>query len=103
MVTNNHCKGLDVLVDSKMVMERDNNGYKYWRCLDCGYQQKLRKDVLKHVERRHLHLSLSCNLCPAILASRCELRTHVKSKHGDPSILAARDHEPIISDPASFF
>ncbi len=56
-------------------------GTKIWNCTDCGYKQKLRKDVLKHIERRHLNISLPCDICPAFLSSRVELRTHIRMKH----------------------
>lgn len=79
-----------------MVMERDASGYKFWRCLDCGYTQKLRKDVLKHIERRHLSLSINCTLCPATLSSRCELRTHMKSRHGDMPVAWTDPTTPFI-------
>lgn len=56
-------------------------GQKIWNCADCGYKQKLRKDVQKHIERRHLEIHLPCPVCQSTLSSRIELRTHIRQKH----------------------
>ena len=67
-------------MNSKLFVSYDS-GQRLWNCHDCEYKQKLRKDVQKHIERRHLDISLPCQFCPSILSSRIELRTHVRTKH----------------------
>jgi len=63
-------------------MEKDAAGKTFYGCNVCNYSQKLRKDVAKHVERRHMNLSIPCPyLCGNTFCSRTELRTHIKSKH----------------------
>jgi len=74
-------KELEELVSEKLWQDRDASGKKIWVCAVCNYSQKLRKDVMKHVERRHMNLAIPCQYCPASLPSRTELRTHVKAKH----------------------
>jgi len=75
-------KELDDLVGEKIWQDTDPiTGKKFWICAVCNYSQKLRKDVMKHVERRHMNLAIPCQYCPASLPSRTELRTHLKSKH----------------------
>jgi len=73
---------LDELVGEKIWQDTDaTTGKKFWICSVCNYSQKLRKDVMKHVERRHMNLAIPCQYCPASLPSRTELRTHIKAKH----------------------
>jgi len=73
-------KELDDLVNSKLYASYES-GLRTWNCSDCNYKQKLRKDVQKHIERRHLDISLPCNFCHSTLSSRIELRTHIRNKH----------------------
>jgi len=68
-------------VNAKIWMDKDAAGRTFYICTLCSYSQKLRKDVAKHVERRHMNLSIPCPLCATTCSSRTELRTHVKSKH----------------------
>ena len=59
----------------------DQEGRKIWICLDCNYQQKLRKDVMKHIERKHLNLAISCTYCDVRMSSRISLRDHIRLTH----------------------
>lgn len=68
-------------MNDKIWMNKDSAGKNFYVCSVCNYSQKLRKDVAKHVERRHMNLSIPCPYCATSLSSRTELRTHVKTKH----------------------
>ena len=59
----------------------DERGMKLWQCIDCGYARERKSDVTKHVERRHIEMQVSCDLCHAIFSSRTSLKDHVKYKH----------------------
>ena len=72
---------IDLLIERKLRPNVDQDGKKIWICLECNYQQKLRKDVAKHIERRHLNLSLSCNYCDVSMTSRISLRDHLRLCH----------------------
>ena len=73
---------IEEIVNAKIWMDKDEAGKTFYVCTECNYSQKLRKDVAKHVERRHLNLSIPCPyLCGNTFSSRTELRTHIKSKH----------------------
>lgn len=72
---------LDDLVTEKIWEDRDANGKKFYICTVCNYSQKLRKDVGKHIERKHMTLSIPCPYCSSTLPSRTELRTHIKANH----------------------
>jgi len=75
-------KDIEELVNAKIWMEKDAAGKTFYGCTVCNYSQKLRKDVAKHVERRHMNLSIPCPyLCGNTFCSRTELRTHIKAKH----------------------
>ena len=72
---------IDLLIERKLRPNVDQDGKKIWICLECNYQQKLRKDVAKHIERRHLNLSLSCNYCDVSMTSRISLKDHLRLCH----------------------
>lgn len=73
---------LDLLALSHCAFEYDANGGKVWKCLDCGYVQKLKKDVQKHVEAKHLNVpQVKCNYCGKFYPNRYALRAHVSRKH----------------------
>ena len=55
------------------------SGRRIWVCVECNYHQKLKSDVVKHIERRHLNLKLSCSMCPHTTNSRSDLRSHMRS------------------------
>jgi hypothetical protein len=40
-----------------------------------------RKDVVKHIERRHLRLQIPCEVCDVTFASRDQHRIHMRAKH----------------------
>ena len=72
---------LDAVVESKLFFSSDEMGRRIWNCTDCSYRQKLRKDVVKHIERRHMNISLPCHLCPTVATSRVQLKIHLKAVH----------------------
>ena len=59
----------------------DERGMKLWQCSDCGYARERKSDVTKHVERRHIEMHVTCELCDAIFTSRQALKDHAKYKH----------------------
>ena len=46
------------LLLDKIMTILDNSGKRLWACTVCDYTRKLKNDVVKHVERRHLDLKL---------------------------------------------
>ena len=50
---------MSALLDGRLVAHTDENGKKSWFCVECEYTQKSKKDVVKHIERRHLKNDLS--------------------------------------------
>ena len=73
---------IEELVNARIWVEKDAEGKTFYGCSVCNYSQKLRKDVAKHVERRHMNLCIPCPyLCGNTFGSRTELRTHIKAKH----------------------
>jgi hypothetical protein len=42
---------------------------------------KKRKDVVKHIERRHLMLKIPCTVCSVTFASRDQHRIHMRANH----------------------
>ena len=81
MASDSFSVELEEMVNDKIWKDTDGTGKTFYVCSVCSYHQKLRKDVAKHIERKHMNLSLPCPYCAATLASRIELRTHVKTKH----------------------
>ena len=77
----NEILDIDAEVGRKITQSLDEEGKKIWICLECNYRQKLRKDVVKHIERKHMNLSISCNYCDASMTSRISLRNHIRINH----------------------
>ena len=57
----------------------DETGRKTWICSDCGYASERKNNMEKHVERKHLHLALSCKFCGCQFKSRTDLGAHENS------------------------
>ena len=70
---------IENLVSGKILLTNDEAGRKQWVCVECNYHQKLKNDVVKHVERRHLNLKLACSMCQHVTNSRSDLKTHMRS------------------------
>ena len=76
------CSEIDDAVLAKMIKIRDIiSGQRFWKCADCDYSKRLKGDVFKHVERKHINITVACNMCELSYNSRQELKTHIKSKH----------------------
>lgn len=65
------------LLMDKIMPIMDDNGKRMWACTVCDYTRKLKNDVVKHVERRHLDLQLICSICNSSFKSRNDLKLHV--------------------------
>ena len=65
------------LLMDKVLVNTDDMGRRMWSCGVCDYSRKLKNDVVKHVERRHLNLELFCSLCPSSFKSRNDLKVHM--------------------------
>ena len=76
---------MSALLDGRLVAHTDENGKKSWFCVECEYTQKSKKDVVKHIERRHLTLTIKCNICDYSVKSRNDLRTHMRTFHSELS------------------
>ena len=72
---------VDAVILSKMVKIQDTMGQRLWKCAECDYAKKLKGDVFKHVERKHVELTVTCDICSLSYCSRQELKTHIKIKH----------------------
>ena len=72
---------LNSLVAEKLQESRDVDGKKIWTCVDCGFERHGRWDVSRHVEQKHLGLTMPCNYCNATFTRRDKLRSHLKHKH----------------------
>ena len=51
------------------------------RCSECGYTKALKKDVIRHIEAKHLSLRIHCLFCLTVLTTRLNLQRHLKNKH----------------------
>ena len=65
------------LLLDKIMTILDNSGKRLWACTVCDYTRKLKNDVVKHVERRHLDLKLNCIICQSSFNSRNDLKLHM--------------------------
>jgi len=72
---------LDSLLHDKIEARTDENGRRIWVCTVCNYSQKLKKDTVKHIERRHIDVSIQCNVFNTPVKSRQDLKTHMRTFH----------------------
>jgi hypothetical protein len=70
------------MIGAKLEERRDEDGRKIWHCVDCGFGRASKWDVSRHVEQKHLGLSMNCTFCAASYTRRDKLKAHLKSKHG---------------------
>jgi len=76
------CSEIDDAVLAKMIKIQDiESGQRLWKCAECNYSKRLKGDVFKHVERKHINLTVACDICGLSYNSRQELKTHIKFKH----------------------
>jgi len=75
-------KGIEILVKEKMFPCAINEiGTKGFGCTDCDYKSSKTTNMYKHIERKHLLLTLFCELCNSPFKSRNDLSVHKKSVH----------------------
>jgi len=70
------------LVAQKLQERRDSGGRKNWFCTECGFARTGKWDVSRHIEQKHMGLSIQCTFCPATYTRRDKLKSHLKHKHG---------------------
>jgi len=75
-------KDFNELVALKLRERRDSGGRKNWFCTDCGFSRTGKWDVSRHIEQKHMGLSIQCTFCPATYTRRDKLKSHLKHKHG---------------------
>ena len=69
-------------IASLMSKDVDENGFTVWRCLDCGHTSKLKSDLSKHVEAKHIKSAgFYCGYCSKFCPSRNALQSHVSRQH----------------------
>lgn len=52
-----------------------------WRCIECGFENKLKHTVIVHCEIHLDNISHPCHLCTNVCKTRNALRTHIYRKH----------------------
>ena len=72
---------MNVLISDKLEERLTEAGRKGWRCRTCGFERSGRWDVARHIEQKHLELSMSCNFCDAVFSRRDKLKSNMKNKH----------------------
>ena len=65
----------DALVRSKII--KLDNG---WKCEDCAFYGAI-NEVYKHIEKFHVQVSFTCNLCGKVGTSRNSLLVHRSRFH----------------------
>jgi uncharacterized C2H2 Zn-finger protein len=68
-----------MIVKYKMIETMDSAGKKSWSCVDCGYTSNKTTNMYKHIERKHLNVSLVCEFCQKVFKSRDDLNVHKRS------------------------
>jgi hypothetical protein len=69
------------LIEAKIEERRDEEGRKKWFCVECGFWRASKWDVKRHVEQKHLGLTVQCTYCPAVYTRRDKLKAHLKNVH----------------------
>ena len=56
---------------------------KSWVCSECGKGSKLKTDITRHVEAKHVlnHPGYRCDYCGTYVKTRNALRLHISSRH----------------------
>ena len=71
----------DLVVSSMTAVQDDLTGQKQWQCNQCLYTKRFKSHVVKHVERMHVKVSLSCMYCGLVCPTREKLKSHLKFSH----------------------
>merc|ERR1712203_1212347 len=74
---------LDLIVKEKMLETIDDAGKKIWSCSICYYTSNKTTNMYKHIERKHLNVNLSCELCQKVFKSRDDPNVHKRSHSSD--------------------
>ena len=67
-----------VSAETYLVKSTSNNMFY---CKLCEYVAKLRYDVIRHVESKHLDLKYTCYYCNAILKTKRSYQNHLRHYH----------------------
>ena len=54
-----------------------------WTCSVCSKQSKLKSDISRHVESKHIldHPGYECSYCGRIIKSKDAFKRHISTKH----------------------
>jgi len=72
---------VDEIVIQYLIESRDQEGKKHWSCSICEYSRKDRFNVTRHIEQKHLNLSIPCDHCDIKFTRRDKLKAHLKHVH----------------------
>ena len=67
---------LDVMIQLKTIRIG-----KDFRCTDCIYQTKMKCNLEKHIEAKHITPGVACQFCNKIFPTRHALRIHLSRNH----------------------
>ena len=71
----------DLVMSSMTAVQDDLTGQKQWECNQCLYRKKYKSHVVKHIERVHVKVTMSCPYCDLVCATREKLKSHLKFQH----------------------
>jgi len=67
---------LDVMIQLKTVRVG-----KDYRCTDCEYETKMKCNLEKHIEAKHISPGVACQFCNKTCPTRHALRMHLSRNH----------------------
>ena len=67
---------LDVMIQLKTVRVG-----KDYRCTDCEYETKMKCNLEKHIEAKHISPGVACQYCNKTCPTRHALRMHLSRNH----------------------
>ena len=56
----------DLVTSSMTAVQDDQTGQKLWQCNQCFYTKRFKSHVVKHIERMHVKVSMSCQYCDLV-------------------------------------
>ena len=72
--------GLDATV---MSFINDDGPSRIKSCTICGYTTGHMKDLKRHIESKHMRLTICCKFCESVNKTRRTLEYHLKKYHAD--------------------
>jgi len=75
---NKDLSRIDLQIQEKLVVLDRNEGYQ---CIDCGFVTNFKRNVIYHIEAKHMSIKYSCDICGYSCSGRNSLRVHKKRKH----------------------